>query len=153
MLSGPTRVKHLSLKKTTMKSRDYSEFRQLETFQERFRYLALHGQVGGVTFGYDRYLNQNFYASKQWKDIRSRVIARDHGCDLGVEGYEIHARLYIHHMNPMTPEDIISGDPAILDPKFLITVTHQTHNAIHYGDESLLPRPFVPRRSGDTKLW
>jgi len=123
------------------------------TLVDRFRYLALHGSVGCETFGFDRYLNQNFYASREWRNLRFHIIARDESCDLGVEGYDIHDRIYIHHMNPMTPEDIIEGREMILDPEFLISTTHRTHNAIHYGDERQLPRPFVPRRPGDTKLW
>jgi hypothetical protein len=125
----------------------------LNTIEERFRYLSLRGVVGDMTFGFDRYLNQQFYRSKQWRDIRNHIIVRDNGCDLGVEDYEIHDRIYIHHMNPMTVNDIVDDDPSILDPEFLIAVTHRTHNAIHYGDESLLPRQLVERRPGDTKLW
>lgn len=133
--------------------RKYSELRRLDTFEDRFHYLSLRGSVGVSTFGFDRYINQMFYTSKQWRHIRHLVISRDNGCDLGVEGYDIHTKLYIHHMNPMTADDIIHGDDSILNPDFLITTTHQTHNAIHYGDEKLLPRPFVERRPGDTKLW
>lgn len=133
--------------------RRYSELRSIASFEGRYHYLALRGDVGRSTFGFDRYLNQRFYASRQWKHVRNRVIARDHGCDLGVEGYEIYSDLYIHHMNPMTPEDIREGKPEILDPDFLITTTHQTHNAIHYGDERLLPRLLAARSPGDTKLW
>lgn len=133
--------------------RTYSALQRFETLEERFRYLALRGRVGDSTFGYDRYINQQFYTSSQWRHVRHHVIARDLGCDLGVEGYEIHHRPIIHHMNPMTVGDIVHGDEDILDPEFLITTTHQTHNAIHYGDERLLPKPFVERRPGDTKLW
>jgi hypothetical protein len=133
--------------------RKYSELRRLETFEDRYDYLRLRGEVGQSTFGFDRYINQQFYTSRQWRQIRHHVIARDNGCDLGVDGYEIYGRLVIHHMNPMTPEDIVHGDEGILDPDYLITTTHKTHNAIHYGDESLLPRPLVDRRPGDTKLW
>jgi hypothetical protein len=133
--------------------RTYRQLRRLETFEDRFRYLSLKGQVGEKTFGFDRWMNQEFYRSKQWRDVRHFVIARDNGCDLGVEGYEIHRGLYIHHMNPMTISDLAHGEDKILDPEFLITTSHVTHNAIHYGDERLLPRPFEPRRSGDTKLW
>lgn len=136
-----------------MEPRTYSELLRLDTLEERYKYLALHGEVGRATFGFDRYLNQQFYTSRQWRDIRNHVIARDLGRDLGIEGYEIHNRIYIHHMNPMTVEDITSGDPRILDPEFLISVTHRTHNAIHYGDEGLLPKPPVQRRPGDTTLW
>lgn len=113
----------------------------------------LRGEVGQTTFGFDRYLNQAFYTSTQWRQVRHDVIVRDNGCDLGVEGYEIHDRIYIHHLNPMTVKDIESGDPRILDLDNLISTTHQTHNAIHYGDENLLPRPLVERKRGDTKLW
>lgn len=134
-------------------NRNYSDLRQLLTFEERFKYLKLRGRVGESTFGYDRWMNQQFYTSRQWRDVRHEVIARDLGCDMGIEGYEIHSGLYIHHMNPMTVGDIESGNPDILNPDFLITVTHATHNAIHYGDESLLPRPVVERKPGDTKLW
>lgn len=133
--------------------RSYSELRRISTFEERYEYLALRGEVGASTFGFDRYLNQMFYASTQWRHIRHQVIVRDMGCDLGVEGYEINDRIYIHHLNPMTVEDITSGDPRILDPDNLISTTHGTHNAIHYGDERLLPRPLVERRPGDTRLW
>lgn len=136
-----------------MRIRRYRELRRLETFEERFRYLSLQGQVGAATFGFDRWVNQKFYRSREWKDVRSYVIVRDEGRDLGVEGYEIHSGLLIHHMNPMIVDDIRSGREDILNPEFLITTTHRTHNAIHYGDESQLPRVFVPRRAGDTKLW
>jgi hypothetical protein len=133
--------------------RSYPELRRIETFEDRFKYLALKGVVGDSTFGFDRYINQQFYTSREWRQIRHHVIARDNGCDLGIEGYEIHSKLIIHHMNPMTADDIVQGDEDILNPDFLITTTLQTHNAIHYGDERLLPRPFVERRPGDTKLW
>jgi hypothetical protein len=136
-----------------MKIRSYSELQNINDFEDRFRYLALRGEVGAATFGFDRWINQQFYTSSQWKQIRHFVITRDNGCDLGVDGYEIHSRLVIHHMNPMLPNDIIHGDDSILDPENLITTTHRTHNAIHYGDEKLLPKPFVERRRGDTKLW
>lgn len=134
-------------------SRRYAELRRLLTLEERFEYLALRGSVGDATFGFDRYVNQMFYRSREWRQVRTAVIARDMGCDLGVEGYEIHGRIVIHHMNPMTLEDIERGASGILDPEFLITTTHQTHNAIHYGDANLLARPPVERRPGDTKLW
>jgi len=136
-----------------MEPRTYNELRRYETLEERFRYLAVRGEVGHATFGFDRYLNQQFYASQQWRHIRNHVISRDNGCDLGIAGYEIHDRIYIHHLNPMTIRDIVTGDPSILDPEFLISVTHRTHNAIHYGDERSLLRPLVERRPGDTKLW
>lgn len=137
----------------TTRIRSYSELRSIETLEDRFKYLALRGSVGQATFGFDRYINQQFYVSKQWRDVRNQVIVRDNGCDLGVEGYDIHERITIHHLNPMTPDNIIQGDMSILDPEFLITTTLPTHNAIHYGDERQLPRSFSERRPGDTKLW
>lgn len=133
--------------------RSYSEMRYMDSFLARYEYLQLRGEVGWATFGFDRYMNQQFYASREWRQVRQHVIARDQGCDLGIEGYEIFDRIYIHHMNPMTVDNIKQGDASILDPEFLITTTHKTHNAIHYGDASLLPRPFEPRQQGDTKLW
>lgn len=136
-----------------MTIRTYSELKRLVTFEERYRYLALRGSVGYSTFGFDRYINQNFYASREWRQIRQHLIIRDEGCDLGIPGYEIHGRLLIHHMNPITAEEIAHGDECVIDPEYLITTTHKTHNAIHYGDERQLPRPLVPRRHGDTKLW
>lgn len=136
-----------------MTIRTYRDLRRLDTFKERFDYLALHGAVGEATFGFDRWMNQKFYTSYEWRQLRHQIIVRDNGCDLGIEDHEIHARLVIHHMNPITVDDIKHGSMDILDPEFLITTTHDTHNAIHYGDEKLLPRPFVERRPGDTKLW
>lgn len=136
-----------------MKIKSYSELQRIDSFEDRFKYLALHGKIGDPTFGFDRWMNQKFYTSIQWRQLRHHVIARDHGCDLGADGYEIHHRLYIHHLNPMTIDDLRQGEPEILDPEFLITTTHLTHNAIHYGDERQLPRPLVDRRPGDTKLW
>lgn len=133
--------------------RTYSELKRFTTLEERYMYLKLSGRVGDSTFGFDRYINQQFYRSNQWKRVRDEVIVRDNGCDLGVDGYEIYEGLYIHHMNPMTVSDISSGDSSILDPNFLITVTHKTHNAIHYGDERSLPRQLIDRMPGDTNLW
>ena len=135
------------------KVRTYSELRRLDTFEERYAYLALQGEVGNSTFGFDRWMNQVFYRSPEWKQVRSAVVFRDNGCDLGVPGYEIYNRLMVHHMNPISAEDLENGEPWILDPEYLITTTHRTHNAIHYGDDSLLPRAPVERRPGDTKLW
>lgn len=136
-----------------MRTRTYRELIRIDDYEERFRYLRLDGTVGLDTFGFDRYMNQQFYASREWKRIRQQVIARDEGCDMAFPGYEIYDRIYVHHMNPMTPNDIKHGNEDILNPDFLICVTHKTHNAIHYGDERLLPRPFIERRPGDTKLW
>lgn len=133
--------------------RTYSQLLRLHTFEERFRYLSLEGTVGEKTFGFDRYMNQRFYASHEWRQVRQEVIARDYGRDLGMKDHEIHRRPIIHHLNPMTMAGIRDGDPSILDIEYLITTTHDTHNAIHYGDEKLLAVPFTPRRPGDTKLW
>lgn len=133
--------------------RTYRELRRLPTFLERFEYLSLKGTVAEVTFGFDRWMNQGFYRSSEWRNIRHHIIARDLGCDMGVEDYEIHDRIYVHHMNPLTQADITNGDPNMIDPEFLICVTHRTHNAIHYGSADLLPRAPVERRAGDTRLW
>lgn len=134
-------------------TRTYSELLELETFEDRFRYLSLGGNVGVSTFGFDRWLNQQFYGSRQWRDLRHHIAVRDRGCDLAVPNHEIHGRPIVHHMNPIRVDDLVHGTDGALDPEFLILTTHRTHNAIHYGDESLLPRPFVSRRAGDTQLW
>lgn len=136
-----------------MKIRRYSELSRIDSFMERFRYLVLPGNVGVQTFGFDRHVNQKFYRSTEWRHVRQHVIARDLGCDLGVEDYEIFDKILIHHMNPMTVNDISVGNDAIIDPEFLICTTHRTHNAIHFGDENQLPKLTVERRPGDTKLW
>lgn len=136
-----------------MKIRTYSELITLPTFEERFRYLQLNGSVGEATFGFDRYLNQVFYKSQKWRSIRDRVIVRDNGCDLGVEGYDIGGRILIHHMNPITEKDLITQSDFLLNPEYLISVRHETHNAIHYGDESLLITAPVERRPNDTCPW
>lgn len=142
------------LKKTTMsRIRSYSELRRIETFEERFEYLSLRGTVGQTTFGFDRWVNQLFYRSKEWHAIRNHVIARDGGCDLGISGFEIHSGLLVHHMNPISITDIEQRKDWILDPEYLITTSLKTHNAIHYGDASLLPRKYEARRQGDTRLW
>lgn len=138
---------------TPMSIKTYSELIQLPTFEERFRYLKLDGRVGEDTFGFDRYLNQLFYQSQKWKKIRDYVIIRDNGCDLGVEGYEIHGRLLIHHMNPISIQDILHESDFLLDPEYLITTVHNTHNAIHYGDESLLYTGPIERTLHDTCPW
>ena len=130
----------------------YSELIKLPTVQERFEYLSLDGIVGVETFGFDRYLNQVFYHLPEWRRIRRDVIARDEGCDLGLDGYEIHGRILIHHMNPILPEDIENRNPDILNPEFLITTCKRTHDAIHYG--AVAPeQEFVTRRAGDTCPW
>lgn len=136
-----------------MSIRTYSELMSFSTFSERFEYLKLSGTVGKEIFGFDRYLNQVFYKSPEWKTVRDYVILRDNGCDLAVEGYEIHERVYIHHMNPVTLEGIDKRDPMLLDPENLITTTFRTHNAIHYGDEDLLILEPVERTKNDTCPW
>lgn len=145
----------LVMKSSTLMSRrrTYSEVRQLSTFLDRFEYLSLKGQVGEDTFGFERHMNQRFYRSREWKQTRSKVIARDLGCDLGVEGFEIHGKILVHHINPITPEDIRHSEELLFDLENLITTTHNTHNAIHYGDESLLTKLPETRRPGDTRLW
>lgn len=141
----------LQTKMTT--SRSYSELRRLETFEERYHYLRLGGTLGIRTFGFDRWINQRFYKSQEWKHVRDQVIFRDNGCDLGVLGFEIHSGLLVHHMNPISLNDLEHGEDWLIDPNFLITTSLRTHNAIHYGDENLLPRGPIERRSGDTTLW
>jgi len=136
-----------------MRTRTYSELRRFSTFDERFDYLSMPGEVGTATFGFDRWMNQQFYQSRQWKQVRDAVIFRDGACDLGIPGYEISAMLLVHHMNPVTPNDLVRGEEWVLDPEFLITTTRRTHNAIHYGDRRLIRQGPVERRPGDTKLW
>lgn len=133
--------------------RTYSELSKLSTFEERFQYLKLGGSVGESTFGFDRYLNQIFYKSKLWKRIRDEVIFRDCGCDLGVNGREIFGSVIIHHMNPITIKDIEDDSKFLTDPEYLITTTHNTHNAIHYSDEKLLMTGPIERTRNDTCPW
>lgn len=133
--------------------RTYSEMIKRDAFLSRFKYLVLGGELGAATFGYDRPMNQEFYHSLEWKRIRDHVIVRDQGCDLGVRGHEIHDRILVHHMNPITQHDLMHFNESILDSEYLICVSTRTHNAIHFGDESQLPTPYVERRPGDTKLW
>ncbi len=133
--------------------RNYSELITLRTFKERFEYLKLDGIVGEETFGFDRYMNQIFYKSKEWASVRREVIIRDNGCDLGVDGYEIHGKILIHHMNPINLSDIVHKTDELLNPDYLITTVLSTHNAIHYGDASLLPALPVERRANDTCPW
>lgn len=139
--------------KKTMKIRTYSELIKFSTFQERFEYLRLAGIVGKETFGFDRYMNQIFYKSKEWASVRREVIIRDNGCDLGVDGYEIHGAILIHHMNPIDLKDIVGGTEALLNPEYLITTVLGTHNAIHYGNAGLLPVMPIERRANDTCPW
>lgn len=136
-----------------MNTKRYSELITIPTYEERFKYLQLKGAVGNDTFGYDRYLNQILYNSPEWKRLRNQIIIRDNGRDLGCEGYEIYGRILIHHMNPITVEDIVSRDPIVFDPENLICVSHNTHNAIHYGDENLLIMAPVERTKNDTCPW
>ena len=137
-----------------MTKRTYSDLSKLKSFEERFDYLKLDGAVGEETFGFDRYLNQALYSSKEWKHIKNQVIIRDEGCDLGISGNKINKKAIIHHMNPITREQIENRDPEIFNPEYLITVSHSTHNAIHYGDKDLLARQApVERKQGDTVPW
>lgn len=134
--------------------RTYSELIALPTFEERYQYLKLSGRVGEDTFGFDRYLNQKFYRSAEWRRIRDQVIIRDNGCDLGIEDRMIHGRILIHHMNPVRANDIVNTTSILLNPEYLICVTHDTHNAIHYGDEDLLMKSMpVIRTKNDTCPW
>jgi len=131
----------------------YSELITLPTFEERFRYLQLNGIVGEDTFGFDRWINQNFYQSTEWRSLRNRIIVRDCGCDLGIEGREIHKGIIIHHMNPITKPDILEKNMFVMNPEYLICVSHNTHQAIHYGDESLLLTIPRERSRNDTCPW
>lgn len=133
--------------------RTYSELKKFKTFEERFEYLRLYGSVGESTFGFDRYLNQILYRSPKWRRVRDEVIIRDMGCDLGIEGYDIHSQIIVHHMNPITIKDLQLNKLEVYSPEFLICTTLDTHNAIHYGNSSLLPKLPVERKPGDTKLW
>lgn len=131
----------------------YSELMTIRTFEERFTYLVLYKSIGVATFGFDRYLNQEFYNSWLWRSVRNKIIIRDHACDLAIPGREIFDAIRIHHMNPMTIEDIERGNPAILNPEFLICTSIGTHNAIHFGNSTTLSHLPSERRKGDTKLW
>lgn len=134
--------------------RTYSELIQISTFIERFRYLQLGGQVGVETFGYDRYLNQILYRTAEWKRFRNEIIVRDNGCDLGCEGYDIVGqKILVHHINPISVEDVLRRDPKVFDPENVISTILNTHNAIHYSDESLLVTEPIERKPNDTCLW
>ena len=134
--------------------RTYSELTKLPTFKQRYEYLKLGGVVGEDTFGFDRYLNQIFYKSKEWLELRDEIIIRDHGCDLGLEGYEINERILIHHMNPITKNDILDRTDFLLNPEYLISTIKRTHDAIHYGDyESLIDNVVIERCKNDTCPW
>ena len=136
-----------------MNIRTYSELSQLATFEERYRYLRLGGYVGKETFGFDRWINQMFYKDPEWLKIRDIVIMRDNGCDLGIEGREIYSRIIVHHMNPITKADILDRSKFLLDPEYLICTVKNTHDAIHYGDESLLITLPIERSKNDTCPW
>lgn len=133
--------------------RTYSELKRIETFEGRYEYLKLFGKVGVETFGTDRYLNQILYHSQRWKRVRQKVIIRDNGCDLGVDGRDITYQIIIHHMNPITVDDILEERDWIFNPEFLISTSVYTHKAIHFGDESLLPKLPIERRPFDTCPW
>lgn len=134
--------------------RTYKELSRLATFEERFEYLKLNGEVGKDTFGFDRFINQKFYTSREWRALRDYVIVRDNGCDLGIPGHEITGRkIIIHHLNPITMKDIVDQSEYLMNPEYLITTIHNTHNAIHYGDKSLLITAPVERRANDTCPW
>lgn len=133
--------------------RCYSELIRLPSLQERFDYLRLNGEVGEELFGYSRYLNQEFYHSDLWMDVRQQVIIRDHGRDLGLEGWKIVGKIYVHHMNPITLEQIKDRDPILLDPEYLISCSYNTHQAITWGNAELLPKPLIVRRPNDTIPW
>lgn len=133
--------------------RTYSELITIPTFEERFEYLKLNGSVGLETFGHDRYLNQILYNSPEWRRFRPEIIVRDNGCDLACEGYEIFGKILIHHINPITAQDILNRNPKVFDPENVITTVHNTHNAIHYGDENLLITAPIERSRNDTCPW
>lgn len=133
--------------------KSYSKMLTFPTLEERFRYLQLKGSVGKDTFGYDRYLNQILYHSGEWKSFRNDIIIRDNGCDLACEGHEIHKRILVHHINPITVEDVLNRSPMVFDPENVVCVSHMTHNAIHYGDENLLMTAPVERSQNDTCPW
>lgn len=136
-----------------MSIRTYSELITIPTFEERFEYLQLKGTVGKDTFGYDRYLNQVLYRSPEWKRLRNQIIIRDGGCDLACDGYDIYDKVLIHHLNPITVEDVLDRSRKVFDPDNLVCVSHNTHNAIHYGDVDLLVTGPITRTKNDTCPW
>lgn len=142
-----------SVIRMSMKNKSYSELIRLPTYLERFRYLQINGAVGAETFGYDRYLNQILYRTGEWKRFRRDIILRDNGCDLACNDYEIFGRILVHHINPITVDDVLNRDPKIFDPNNVITTTLDTHNAIHYGDERLLVMDPIVRTKNDTCPW
>ena len=135
-------------------TRTYSELSKFQTFDERFDYLILHSKIGIESFGYDRYLNQMFYTSNRWKSLRDKIILRDNGMDLGLDGYPIYGKVIIHHLNPITIDDVLEESPDVFNPEYLICVSHNTHNAIHYGDDSYKDSlKIVERTPNDTIPW
>jgi len=134
-------------------TRSYSELITLPTFEERYEFLRMKAMVGAATFGFDRYLNQVFYRSRLWRNLRHEIIVRDNGCDLAVPGYEIHSMIAVHHINPLTPEDVENFTDNMVDPEGLISTSHETHMAIHYARANPLPRLLVERRPGDQIPW
>lgn len=136
-----------------MNIKTYRAVKRLKTFEERFEYLKLSGSVGAATFGFDRYLNQLLYHSKDWRRTRDHIIVRDNGCDLAIDDRDIHNGILVHHINPISIENIERGDDCVYDPENLICTSHNTHNAIHYGDSNLLTKFPKPRAKGDTQLW
>lgn len=152
MLCG--HIQAIATMEGTMISKNYSGLLQLNSFEERFNYLVLYGVVGKDTFGFDRYMNQQFYRSSEWKKVRDYVIVRDGGCDLGVRGYEITGKILVHHINPISGDDIKHSSELLLDPNNLICASEDTHNAIHYGNSDYLKsKQIIIRRPGDTSLW
>lgn len=136
-----------------MSTKTYSELMSLETFEERYRYLRINGEVGAETFGCDRYLNQLFYSSDEWKRFRRNIIIRDMGCDLGIEDREIGGLIIVHHINPITIDDVLQRRKCLMDPENVICVSFNTHQAIHYGDDSLLIQGPIERKMNDTCPW
>lgn len=134
-------------------SKSYTELSKLKTFEERYEYLKLRGTVGQSSFGFNRYVNQQFYTSKEWRSTRDKIIIRDEACDLGVEGHELNSMIIVHHINPITLEDLEDASFSLYDPENLICTSDRTHQAIHYGDETLLPKGPVVRKPNDTRLW
>ena len=131
----------------------YSELMQLSTFMDRYEYLKLDGRVGEETFGFDRWINQMFYTDQEWIRIRNHIILRDNGCDLAILDREIYGSIFIHHINPISKDDILNRSSILLDPEFLICTSKTTHNAIHYGDQNLLIKDVIERSKNDTCLW
>lgn len=136
-----------------MESKSYSELIRLKTFEERFEYLKIKGYVGEITHGGHRYLNQKLYSSNRWQRLRKQIIMRDDGCDLAIPDRQIHGKIVIHHINPISVDDLVRQSPIIFDPENLITVDYNTHEAIHYSNIDMLPKDYIPRRENDTCPW